>query len=209
MFCNNAQVFPSTDDRLKSLGEILGNSTSRAILSLLLEKEMTIMQISKESKIPANLVMYHLKKLIHSDVVTITKQSKNSRGHPLRFYRAKSAIVILAKDAVYRANKSKSFWNVLERITRFSAIGIAGAFTWIITNSHLALESIFKYPRPTLPPYMAPIEPQTSNEFLLPLIVTSGIVIFGFLLNHYLPKIIKTMRTKYKTSEELINKMKW
>ena len=184
---NDVQVFSSTDDRLKTLGEILGNSTSRTILTLLLEKEMTIMQISKESKISANLVMYHLKKLVHSDVVTITKQSKNSRGHPLRFYRAKPAIVILTKDAAYRANKNKSFWNVFGRITRFSAIGLAGAFTWFITNSHLALESAFKYPRPTLPPYMSPIEPQT--EPLIPVILTCGMITLGLLINHYVPKI--------------------
>lgn len=188
---DNIQVFSTTDDRLKIIGEIFGNKTSRTILALLLAKDMTIMQISQESKVSANLVMYHLKKMLQSDIIMVTKHSKSSRGHPLRFYRAKPAIVIVSKDTASRVDKSKSFLNALEKIVRFSAIGIVGAISWILTNSHHALESAFKYPRPTLPPYMSPVEPQVSNELLFPLIATSGIVTLGFLINHYLPQIVK------------------
>lgn len=188
---DNIQVFSTNDDRLKIIGEIFGNKTSRAILALLLVKDMTIMQIAQESKVSANLVMYHIKKMLQSDIIMVTKHSKNSRGHPLRFYRAKPAIVILSKDTASSTIKSKSFLNALEKSVRFSAVGIAGAISWILTNSHYALESAFKYPRPTLPPYMSPVEPQVSNEFLFPLIVTVGIVVLGFLINHYLPQIIK------------------
>lgn len=191
---NNIQIFPTTDDRLKQLGEIFSNNSSREILSLLMYKEMTVMQISKESGISANLVIHHLKKMLHSDIVTITRQSKNSRGNPLRFYRAKRAIVILGKNAACRADKNKSLRNVLGKITKLGAIGIAGAFTWIITNSHHALESAFKYPRPALPPYMTPIEPQSSYGILFPVLATVGIVIFGIVLSCYLPKIIRKFK---------------
>ncbi len=188
---DNVQVFPSTDERLKHLGEILSNESSQNILSLLLEKELTIMEIAKTSGISANLVIHHLKKMVDSGIVKVVHESKNSRGHPLRFYRAKSAIVILTKEAAARADKSKSLRSVLGRITRFGVIGIAGTFTWIVTSSNYALESAFKYPRPTLPPYMTPIEPQTSSEFLIPVMITAGIVIAGVLLNRYLPKLIR------------------
>ena len=183
------QIFSTSDDRLKILGEIFSNKSSRNILLSILEKEMTIMQISQETGISANLIMHHLKKMTSSNIVTVTRQSKNSRGHILRFYRAKPAIVILANDTANLASHSKSFRKVLEKITRFSAVGIAGAFAWMMSNAS-QLEAALKYPRPTLPPYLMPIEPQTSQEFLLATLVTTSVIVCGLLINHYVPKIL-------------------
>lgn len=190
----NFQVFPNDDDRLKILGEIFSNESSRKIFTLLLEKELTIMEISKELGISANLTIHHLKKMIGSNIVSITKETKNSRGRPLRFYRAKSAIVIASKDTLNHAKSSKSLLKTLENITRFSVIGIAGIFTWIITNSNSALESAFKYPRPTLPPYMTSIEPQSGGEIFFSAIVVTGIVAAGLTINYYIPKLIRKRR---------------
>lgn len=187
----NVQVFPTDDDRLKILGEIFSNESSRKILTLLIKKELTIMDISKESGISANLIIHHLKKMINSDIVTITKETINSRGRPLRFYRAKSAIVIVSKSAVNRAKTSKSLRKTLENITRFSVVGIAGIFTWIITNSNSVLESAFKYPRPILPPYLTPIEPQLGGDFFYSSIVVAGVVSVGLAINFFIPKLIQ------------------
>ena len=188
---DSIQIFPTNDERLKFLGEIFSNESSRKILTLLLEKELTIMEISKESGISPNLIIHHLKKMIESSIVTITKESTNSRGRPLRFYRAKPAIIILSKDAVDRANDSKSLKKTLGKITRFTSIGLVGIFTWIFTiSSHDPLDSAFKYPRPTLPPYMNPIEPQVGDGFF-PILLAVGIIVVGIVINHYLPKIRK------------------
>jgi hypothetical protein len=186
----NFQVFPNDDDRLKNLGEIFSNESSRKIFTLLLEKELTIMEVSKESGISANLIIHHLRKMISSNIVSVTKETKNSRGRPLRFYRAKSAIVIASKDALNHSKPSKSLRKTLEEFTRFSMIGIAGVFTWIITNSHSALESAFKYPRPILPPYMTPIEPQLGGEVFFSAIVVAGVVAAGLAINYFIPKLI-------------------
>jgi predicted transcriptional regulator len=172
------------------LGEIFSNESSRKIFTLLLEKELTIMEVSKESGISANLIIHHLRKMISSNIVSVTKETKNSRGRPLRFYRAKSAIVIASKDALNHSKPSKSLRKTLEEITRFSMIGIAGVFTWIITNSHSALESAFKYPRPILPPYMTPIEPQLGGEVFFSAIVVAGVVAAGLAINYFIPKLI-------------------
>jgi hypothetical protein len=185
------QVFPTNDGRLKILGEIFSNESSRKILTILLEKELSIMNISKETGISPNLIIHHLKKMISSEIVVITRETKNSRGHPLRFYRAKSAIVIVSKDAVNRAITSKSLRNTLGRITRFSAVGLAGIFTWLITNSQSALDSAFKYPRPTLPAYMAPTEPQMGGDFFYSIIVVAGVITAGLAINYFIPKLIQ------------------
>lgn len=188
------QIFPSNDDRLKILGEVFSNESSRKILTLLLEKELTIMNISKDTGISPSLIIHHLKKMVHSDIVTITRETTNSRGHSLRFYRAKSAIVIVSKDAINRAKTSKSLRVTLERLTRFSAVGLAGIFTWIISSSQHSLESTLKYPHPTLPPYMSPIEPQIGGEFLYSITVVSGVITAGLAINYVIPKLIKKRR---------------
>ncbi|MGY5148039.1 MAG: ArsR/SmtB family transcription factor [Candidatus Nitrosopumilus sp. bin_7KS] len=179
------QIFPTDDDRLKLLGEVFSNESSRKILMLLSEKEFTIMDISKDSGLSPNLIIHHLKKMVDTEIVTITKESTNSRGRPLRFYRAKPAIVILSKDAANHANTSKSLKKTLGKITRFASIGLAGVFTWILAYSpHDPLESAAKYPRPILPPYMTSIEPQVqSGEFVFAIVITASVVVAGLMIN--------------------------
>ncbi len=187
----NFQIFPNDDDRLKILGEVFSNESSRKILTLLLDKELTVMEISKESGISANLIIYHLKKMVSSDIVSITKETKNTRGRPLRYYRAKSAIVIASKDALNHSKIKKSLRKTLEGISRFSVVGIAGVLAWTITNSHSALELAFKYPRPTLPPFMAPVGPQSGGDVFSPAITVAGVVTAGLLINYFIPKLIQ------------------
>ncbi len=47
------------------------------------------------------------------------------------------------------------------------------------------LETAFKYPRPTLPPYMTPIEPQVGKFYNSPVALGAGAgAVFVFLLQH-------------------------
>lgn len=188
---NSIQIFPTNDYRLKFLGEIFSNESSRKILTLLLDSELTVMEISKKSGFSANLIIHHLKKMMESEIVTITKELKTSRGRPLKFYRAKSAFVIVSKGVAKRATKSKSLRKTLEKITRFSVIGIIGSLTWIVSNSQHVLETASKYPRPTLPPYMTPIEPQHGAEFFSSLVVTTLVIVACLGINHYIPKLFR------------------
>lgn len=183
---DNIRIFPTDDSRLKSLGEIFSNESSRKILTLLLEKEFTVMDISKDSGLSPNLIIHHLKKMVDTEIVTVTKESTNSRGRPLRFYRAKAAIVVLSKDAANRAGSSKSLKKTLGKITRFTYVGLAGVLAWILAYSpHDTLESAVKYPQPTLPPYLTPIEPQVqSGEFAFAIAITVSVVVAGLVINH-------------------------
>ena len=90
--------------------------------------------------------------------------------------------------------KSKMLSDVIKRITKFAAIGIAGVSTWLVTNISIhdriagSIESALKYPRPTLPPYMTPIEPQSADG-IIP--IALGIAVVGFLLviDRIIPRI--------------------
>lgn len=183
---NNTQIFSTNDERLKFLGEILGNESSRKILTLLIAKESTIMNISIELNLSPNLIIHHLKKMIQSGIVTVIKESVNKRGRPLRFYRAKQSILIFSKDAHERAKKSKSLLKTVTRIARFTAIGLAGVFTWMTTATN-PLDVALKYPRPGLPPYMDPIESFVSPaEFIFPFTMAAIAIIVGLVINKFL-----------------------
>jgi hypothetical protein len=185
---DNHIIFSSDDnDRLKILGEIFGNDTSRSIITLLIEYEMTAMQISDKLDVKINLVMYHLSKMISLEIISVTKKTKNSRGHQVKHYKAKQSVLIFSKNVKDRAEKSKTLSNVIKRITRFSAIGVAGMITWFITNISIqgdkitsSMDTALKYPRPTLPPYMTPIEPQSGVDGIIPIIL--GVVVVVSLL---------------------------
>ena len=175
-------VFSSDEKRLELLGQIFGNSTSRQIITGLAEKEMTAAEISETLGIKLNLVLYHLEKMLRLEVVTIAKITKNSRGHKVKHYRAKQAVMIFSKKVMAKAKKSKTFSDAVKRITRISAIGIAGVATWATSGMYQnrisdSLDSAFKYPRPTLPDYMNPIHAQVgAPEFVVPIILGAAAV---------------------------------
>src|SRR5438309_6579342 len=187
---NEMAVFSSDDERLKFLGEIFGNSTSRTILSLLIEQEMTVMEIAKKTGMKPNLIMHHLNKMIQTEVVTITKKTINSRGHLMKHYKAKPVIMMFSKNHAKRAQKSKSLFRIIKRITRFASIGFAGALTWMITNPQG--NTAFKYPKTTLPPYMTPIEPTGYwSEFVFAITITISVVIAGIVIERIFSRLRK------------------
>ena len=183
-------IFSSDDQRLKILGEIFGNKTSRGIITNLIEEEFTAMQISDKLSIKLNLVLYHLNKMMELEIISVIKITKNSRGHQIKHYRAKQAVMIFSKNAKDRANKSKTLSNAIKRVTKFSTIGIAGVITWFVTNTTTQgytivehADSALKYPRPTLPPHMGPIEPQSLSLFEIFMPIVAGITVVIALLS--------------------------
>jgi DNA-binding transcriptional ArsR family regulator len=188
-------IFSSEDERLKFLGEILSNESSRSILRLLIEKEMTLMQIAKQTSLNPTLVIHHLKKLLQSDVVTITKTVANKKGRPMKFYRARPILMISSKDIRDNIHKNKSLINVIKKISRFAAIGLAGMSAWMVTSTGTILDplqSAYKYPRPTIPPYMTPIEPHSlvflQGDLAIPVISAGIVVIVGLVVNHIMSR---------------------
>ncbi|CAE6485544.1 MAG TPA: winged helix-turn-helix domain-containing protein [Candidatus Nitrosotenuis sp.] len=124
------EIFSNTDERLKFLGKILNNDFSRQILLLLAEKEMTANEIANQTKLSLPLVLHHVNQMLKAEMVVVSKISTNSKNQPMKYYSAKSGIVILPENVVERAKNSKSLYNSLKRIMRFAAIGIASIATW-------------------------------------------------------------------------------
>lgn len=136
---NKVRIFSNKDEKLKFLGNMLSSDSSRAILVLLIEKEMTANQISKETNQALPLVIHHLNKMMQSDVVTISKTENNHKNQPMKYYSAKSAIVIVPEKSVEKAQNSKSLFRSLRGIMKFAVVGIASMTVWL--NNKINLNS--------------------------------------------------------------------
>ena len=125
------EILSTDDDRIKAVGELLSSDSSRAILKLLFNEEMTANQIAQKTEISLPLVMYHLKKMQDCNVVKISQTGKNTKSHDMKYYTVdKFAIVILPSGMSEKAKSSKSLFNSFNRIYRFATIGGVSLAAW-------------------------------------------------------------------------------
>ena len=57
------KIMSVDDQKIKTVGEVLSNDSSRAILKILANKEMSTNQISQDTDLSIALVAFHLKKM--------------------------------------------------------------------------------------------------------------------------------------------------
>lgn len=125
------EILSTDDDKIKAVGELLSSDSSRAILKLLFNEQMTANQISQKTEISLPLVIYHLKKMQDAGIVKIAQTGKNTKSHDMKYYTVdKFAIVILPSGMTEKARSSKSLLNSFNRIYRFATIGGAGLAAW-------------------------------------------------------------------------------
>ena len=141
------EILSTDDDRIKAVGELLSSDSSRTILKLLFNEEMTANQISQKTEISLPLVMYHLKKMQECNVVKVAQTGKNTKSHDMKYYTVdKFAIVILPSGMTEKAKTSKSLFNSFNRIYRFATIGGVSLAAWfsaqfIQQNNRIAISN--------------------------------------------------------------------
>ena len=167
------KIFSTTDDKLKHLGEILCNDSSRSILSLLIENELALGELSKKTGLSLSLVTHHINKMIKTDVVVISKITKNVKGNNMKHYRAKPGIIIFSHKESESAKQSKTFHNSLKRIFKFASIGIAALVSWIITTSKITEDKWQSAEEPLTP---------VSSDIILSVSATMGVVVIGLII---------------------------
>ena len=133
MLNDAVQIVPNTDGSVKLLGKMLQSDSSRKILLLLIDRQMTANEIAEKTRLSLPLVIYHLNKMLQTGVVRVSAIHFNSKGHQMKCYSAKAGILILPETACEKAKYSKSLSGSLKRVLRLSVIGMAGII------SHVAL----------------------------------------------------------------------
>jgi DNA-binding transcriptional ArsR family regulator len=209
------EILSTDDQRIKTVGELLSSDSSRAILKLLFNDQMTANQIAQKTENSLPLVIYHLKKMQEAGIVKIAQTGKNTKSHDMKYYTVdKFAIVILPSGATEKAKSSKSLFNSFNRIYRFATIGGAAIAAWFssqflqvqqTTTPEVAMDTTIMMEQaeeaaqksltaPPVAPEAAPFAtmagPAQTGEptidIYISIIVTLGVVVVGLIIERIL-----------------------
>ena len=138
------KILATDDEKIKSFGEIFTNDSSREILQLLFNEELTATQIAQKSNISLQLVKYHLNKLQDLSVVKISKIEKNSKSHDMKIYTAsKFSIVIVPPKFSEKTKESKLLVRSFRNIYKVAGLGIATGISGLLSLSQFKNKTIY------------------------------------------------------------------
>lgn len=128
-------IYSTDDAKIKTLGMLLSSDVSRNIIEMLFSETLTANQISEKMDISLPLVKFHLIRMQDIGIVKITKIEKSSKSHNMKYYAATQfAIVVLPRNVICKAKKSKLLHNSFKMICKFASVGVAAISTWFITQ---------------------------------------------------------------------------
>ncbi len=137
-FTEKIKILATDDKKIKMFGELFTNDSSREILQLLFNEELTATQISQKTEISLQLVKYHLNKLQDLGVVKISKIEKNSKSQDMKIYSAtKFSIVIVPPSFSEKTKESKLLVRSFRHIYKVAGLGIATGLSAIISLTQL------------------------------------------------------------------------
>lgn len=132
------KIMATDDVKIKSFGELLTNDSSRSILQLLFNEELTALQIAEKTGISLQLVKYHIIKLQDLGVVKVTKTEKNSKSQDMKFYSAsKFSMVIVPPKYSEKTKESKLLVRSFKHIYKIAGLGIAAGLSGLMSLSML------------------------------------------------------------------------
>lgn len=132
------KIIATDDEKIKSFGELLTNDSSRAILQLLFNEELTALQIAEKTGISLQLVKYHIIKLQDLGVVKVTKIEKNSKSQDMKFYSAsKFSMVIVPPKYSEKTKESKLLVRSFKHIYKIAGFGIAAGLSGLFSLATL------------------------------------------------------------------------
>ena len=135
----NFKILATDDEKMKSFGEIFTNDSSREILQLLFNEELSATQIAQKSNISLQLVKYHLDKLQSLDIVKISKIEKNSKSQDMKIYTAlKFSLVIVPPTLSEKTKESKSLARSFRHIYKVAGLGIATGLSGLLSLSQIS-----------------------------------------------------------------------
>lgn len=130
------KVFSSEDEKLKMLGELLSNKSSRDIIKLLIEKEMYTNEIAKKLQLQVSLVLHHLQKMEAIGLLEITNKKIIRKGEEHRFFRIPPRILLIPNTENNDLIRDRFLIKFFKSASKFAIIGLVAAFTsWILTES--------------------------------------------------------------------------
>ena len=138
------KILATDDEKIKSFGELLTNDSSREILQLLFNEELSATQIAQKTGISLQLVKYHLIKLQDLGIVKISKIEKNSKSQDMKIYTAtKFSIVIVPPKFSEKTKESKLLVRSFRHIYKVAGLGIATGLSGLFSLSQFKNKTIY------------------------------------------------------------------
>ena len=166
------KILATDDEKIKSFGELFTNDSSRKILQLLFNEELTATQIAQKTDTSLQLVKYHLNKLQSLGIVKISRIEKNSKSQDMKIYSAtKFSIIIVPPKLSEKTKESKllvkSFRHIYKVVGLGIATGISGLFSLSLsgTDGTIPASETVASRQPSLTPESNVMESIASDEF--------------------------------------------
>lgn len=137
----------SDDDKLKVLGELLGNRSSRDIIRLLICRECYANDIATTLNMRSNLVVHHLKKMESIGLVEVREGRLTRKGQTHRFFRIRPGILVLPEPA----EGGSLLKRLAGGVVKFAAVGAAAALSYFLVDALRATEGIVPQTKPLDP----------------------------------------------------------
>jgi DNA-binding transcriptional ArsR family regulator len=96
-------VIDIDDPRSGAIAEVMSNKTSKKILSMLAEGEMSSSELAEKLDLPLNTVTYNVEKLVKAELVE--KSSRifwSSRGRKMEIYRVSNRRIIISPKKIVK-----------------------------------------------------------------------------------------------------------
>jgi len=159
------KILATDDEKIKSFGELLTNDSSREILQLLFNEELSATQIAQKTDISLQLVKYHLIKLQDLGIVKIIKIEKNSKSQDMKIYTATQfSIVIVPPKLSKKTKESKLLVRSFRHIYKVAGLGIATGLSGLFSLSMLQQEKHIPVNDTISTRQSASIEPEISES---------------------------------------------
>ena len=177
------KIFENDEESLKSLGELLGNKTSRKIIRLLIEQELDLNGISTKLDMQPNLVIHHLQKLEEIGAVQVTHKKIIKKGVDHKFYKMAPGIFILPnhkKEEIEEKGILKKIFKEGIKLTSVFLLTIFGTqfFNWTVKKENPEFIGVDIFSNVTKVQKIQEIE---ENTLTLPIIILI-IGIFTFVI---------------------------
>lgn len=137
------EIMTISDKRLKVLGEELSNENSCAILSCIMQGKKTASEIAIALNLSLPLVVYHIQRLLHSNIIRIDGIELNSKGREKKTYGANKAAIIIQLNTndvelsrklkrLFILSASAAAIGIVSAI--WQTVSVQGQFEMVITN---------------------------------------------------------------------------
>ncbi len=90
------------DPRMGVLADVLTNKSSKRILSLLADSELSTSEVASELKMPLTTVDYNVKKLARAGLIEKTRSLMSAKGKSVPVYRVSERTIVITPKRMLR-----------------------------------------------------------------------------------------------------------